>query len=128
GLLRLVRAEFLSLRERDFVSAARIQGVGDMRIIFRHILPNAMGPIYVSATLSVGGAILIESALSFLGLGVQIPTPSWGNILSNGRNYIDHAWWLTLFPGFAILFTVLAFNLVGESLREALDPKMKGRG
>jgi peptide/nickel transport system permease protein len=127
GLCRLVRAEFLTLRERDFVSSARIQGVSDMRIIFRHILPNAMAPVYVSATLSVGAAILIESALSFLGLGVQIPTPSWGNILSVGKNYIDYAWWLTLFPGLAILITVLSFNLIGESMREMLDPRLRER-
>jgi peptide/nickel transport system permease protein len=127
GLCRLVRAEFLTLRERDFVSSAKVQGVSDMRIIFRHILPNAMAPVYVSATLSVGGAILIESALSFLGLGVQIPTPSWGNILSGGRNYIDYAWWLTLFPGLAILITVLSFNLIGESLREMIDPRLRER-
>jgi len=127
GLCRLVRAEFLTLRERDFVSSAKVQGVSDMRIILRHILPNAMGPVYVSATLSVGGAILIESALSFLGLGVQIPTPSWGNILTAGKNYIDYAWWLTLFPGLAIFLTVLSFNLIGEGLRERLDPKLKER-
>jgi peptide/nickel transport system permease protein len=127
GLCRLVRAEFLTLRERDFVQAARVQGVSDMRIIFRHILPNAMAPVYVSATLSVGAAILVESALSFLGLGVQVPTPSWGNILSTGKNYIDYAWWLTLFPGLAILITVLSFNLIGESLREMLDPKLRER-
>lgn len=127
GLCRLVRAEFLTLRERDFVQAARVQGVSDMRVIFRHILPNAMAPVYVSATLSVGAAILVESALSFLGLGVQVPTPSWGNILSTGKNYIDYAWWLTLFPGLAILVTVLSFNLIGESLREMLDPRLKER-
>lgn len=127
GLCRLVRAEFFTLRERDFVHAAKVQGVSDMRVIFRHILPNAMGPVYVSATLSVGAAILIESALSFLGLGVQIPTPSWGNILTAGKNYIDYAWWLTLFPGLAILVTVLSFNLIGESLREMLDPRLRER-
>ncbi len=125
GLCRLVRAEFLTLRERDFVYSARVQGVPNGRIIFRHILPNAMAPVYVSATLSVGGAILVESALSFLGLGVQIPTPSWGNILTAGKNYIDYAWWLTLFPGLAILVTVLSFNLIGEGLREVLDPKLR---
>jgi peptide/nickel transport system permease protein len=127
GLCRLVRAEFLSLRERDFVWAARIHGVSDTRIIFRHILPNAMAPIYVSATLSVGGAILVESALSFLGLGVQIPTPSWGNILTSGKNYMDYAWWITVFPGLAILITVLSFNLIGEGLRDIIDPKLKKR-
>jgi peptide/nickel transport system permease protein len=128
GLCRLVRAEFLSLKTRDFVSAARVQGVSDIRIIFRHILPNAMGPVYVSATLSVGAAILVESALSFLGLGVQIPVPSWGNILTSGKNYIDHAWWLTLFPGLAILLTVLSFNLMGEGIRESIDPRLRGPG
>lgn len=127
GLCRLVRAEFLTLRERDFVSSARVQGVSSARIIFRHILPNAMAPIYVSATLSVGAAILVESALSFLGLGVQIPTPSWGNILTAGKNYIDYAWWLTFFPGVAILITVLSFNLIGEGLRDILDPRLKKR-
>jgi peptide/nickel transport system permease protein len=127
GLCRLVRAEFLTLRERDFVYSARVQKIPDMRIIFRHVLPNAMAPVYVSATLSVGGAILVESALSFLGLGVQIPTPSWGNILTAGKNYIDFAWWLTLFPGMAILITVLSFNMIGEGLREVLDPKLKER-
>ena len=128
GLCRLVRAEFLTLRERDFVSSAKVQGIPDIRIIFRHILPNAMAPVYVSATLSVGGAILVESALSFLGLGVQIPTPSWGNILTSGKNYIDYAWWLTLFPGLAILITVLSFNLIGETLREMLDPRLREQG
>ncbi|MBF0216251.1 MAG: ABC transporter permease [Candidatus Omnitrophica bacterium] len=128
GLARLVRAEFLSLRERDFVLAAKVQGVSNLRIIFRHVLPNALGPVFVSATLSVGTAILSESSLSFLGLGVQIPTPSWGNILSSGRNYMDYAWWLTLFPGMAILLTVLSFNLIGESLREYFDPRLVGRG
>ncbi|MFH1411747.1 MAG: ABC transporter permease [Candidatus Omnitrophota bacterium] len=125
GLCRLVRAEFLTLRERDFVHSAKVQGVSDARVIFRHILPNAMAPVYVSATLSVGGAILVESALSFLGLGVQIPDPSWGNILTTGKNYIDYAWWLTVFPGVAILLTVLSFNLIGEGLRERLDPKLR---
>ncbi|MDD4956553.1 MAG: ABC transporter permease [Candidatus Omnitrophica bacterium] len=128
GLCRLVRAEVLSLRERDFVMSARIQNVPDMRIIFRHILPNAMAPVYVSVTLSVGSAILVESALSFLGLGVQIPMPSWGNIITYGKNYIDYAWWLTFFPGMAILVTVMSFNLVGESLRERLDPVGRNRG
>lgn len=126
GLARLVRAEFLSLRERDFVTAARALGASDARIIFRHILPNAMGIIFVTATLSVGDAILIESGLSFLGLGVQIPTPSWGNILTTGKDYIDYAWWLTVFPGLAILLTVLSFNMVGDGLQGILDPRRRG--
>ncbi len=125
GLARLVRAEFLSLRERDFVAAAKAMGASDLRIIFRHILPNAMGIIFVTATLSVGSAVLIESGLSFLGFGVQIPTPTWGNILTTGRYYIDYAWWMMLFPGLAILVTVLSFNMVGDGLRNILDPRMK---
>ncbi|MFH1309715.1 MAG: ABC transporter permease [Candidatus Omnitrophota bacterium] len=124
GLCRLVRAEFLSLKERDFVCSARVQKVSNFRIIFRHILPNAMGPVYVSTTLSVGTAILVESALSFLGLGVQPPIASWGNILTAGKNYIDFAWWLTVFPGLAILLTVLSFNLLGEGLRKLIDPRL----
>jgi len=125
GLARFVRAEFLSLRERDFTTAARALGASDARIAFRHILPNALAPVFVSATLALGDAILIESGLSFLGLGVQIPTPSWGNIISTGRFYIDSAWWLTIFPGFAIVITVLSIYLVGEGLRTILDPRLK---
>jgi len=126
GTARFVRAEFLSLKEREFVIAARAVGLTDCRIIFRHILPNALAPVIVSATLGVAGAILLESSLSFLGFGVQPPSPSWGNILTEGRTYIFDAWWLTVFPGFAILMTVLAFNLVGEGLRDTLDPKLRG--
>ena len=125
GLARLVRAEFLTLRERDYVLAAKILGASDARIIFRHILPNALSPVWVNATLGVGGAILIEAALSFLGLGVQIPTPSWGNILTDGIYYVDSAWWLMIFPGLFILTTVLSFNLVGEGLRDVVDPRLR---
>jgi peptide/nickel transport system permease protein len=129
GVARLVRAEFLSLKERDFVVAARAQGVGDGRVIFRHILPNAMAPVYVSAILGVAGAVLVESSLSFLGLGVPPPTPSWGNILTAGKDNIEIAWWLSLYPGFAILITVLGYNLLGEGIRDALDPRLRdGRG
>jgi peptide/nickel transport system permease protein len=124
GVARLVRAEVLSLRERDFVTAARALGASDRRIIFRHVLPNALAPVLVAATLGVAGAILTESALSFLGIGVQPPTPSWGNILTSGKDYIEFAWWLSLFPGLAILVTVLAYNLLGEGLRDALDPRL----
>lgn len=127
GITRLVRAEFLSLREREFVLAAQAQGASDARIIFRHILPNALVPVLVTATLGVAGAILTESALSFLGIGVQPPTPSWGNILTAGKDNIDIAWWLSLFPGFAILVTVLGYNLLGEGLRDSLDPRLRGR-
>lgn len=126
GVARLVRAEVLSLKSRDFILAARVLGASDLRIIFRHILPNALSPVLVSATLGVAGAILTESALSFLGIGVQPPTPSWGNILTSGKDYIEFAWWLSLFPGVAILVTVLSYNLVGEGIRDALDPRRQG--
>jgi peptide/nickel transport system permease protein len=125
GVARLVRAEFLSLRERDFVLAARALGARDSRIIFRHILPNSMSPVLVSATLGVAGAILTESALSFLGIGVQPPTPSWGNMLITGKQTLGTAWWLSAFPGLAILITVLGYNLLGEGIRDALDPRLK---
>ncbi len=125
GVARLVRAEFLSLKEREFIQAARALGAKDSRIIFRHLLPNALAPVMVSATLGVAGAILTESALSFLGLGVQPPTPSWGNILTAGKDNIEIAWWLSVFPGLAILVTVLSYNLLGEGIREAIDPRLK---
>lgn len=127
GTSRFVRAEFLSLRERDFVQAARALGMKDRRIIFRHILPNSLAPVFVTATLDVATAVLVEAGLSFLGFGVQPPAPSWGNILTEGRTYIFDAWWLTVFPGLAILMTVLSFNLLGEGLRDALDPRLRGR-
>jgi peptide/nickel transport system permease protein len=125
GVARLIRAEFLSLREREFVLAARALGSSDFRIIILHILPNALAPVLVTATLGVSGAILTESALSFLGIGVQPPTPSWGNILTAGKDNIEIAWWLSLYPGLAILITVLGYNLLGEGLRDALDPRLK---
>jgi peptide/nickel transport system permease protein len=121
---RLVRAEFLSLKERDFVESARALGVSNKRLIFRHILPNALSPVFVAATFGVAGAILTESGLSFLGLGVQPPDPSWGNILTSGKDNIEVAWWLSLYPGLAILVTVLSYNLIGEGLRDALDPRL----
>jgi peptide/nickel transport system permease protein len=125
GVARLVRAEFLSLREREFVTAARALGASDTRLILRHMLPNALAPVMVSATLGVAGAILTESALSFLGLGVMPPTPSWGNILTAGKDNIEIAWWLSVFPGLAILVTVMSYNLLGEGIREAIDPRLK---
>jgi peptide/nickel transport system permease protein len=125
GVTRLVRADFISLRERDFVRAARAIGANDARIIFMHILPNALASILVAATLGIAGAILTESALSFLGIGVQPPTPSWGNILTAGKDNIDIAWWLSLYPGLAILITVVGYNLLGEGIRDASDPRLK---
>ncbi|MDY6852633.1 MAG: oligopeptide ABC transporter permease, partial [Thermodesulfobacteriota bacterium] len=125
GVARLVRAEFLTLKGREFVLAAKALGANDGRIIFGHILPNAMAPVLVSATLGVAGAILTESALSFLGIGVQPPTPSWGNILTEGKDNISIAWWLSLYPGLAILITVLGYNLLGEGIRDSLDPRLR---
>jgi len=125
-LSRLVRAEFLTLKNREYVLAARALGARNSRIIFKHILPNALAPVFVSATFGVAGAILLESGLSFLGLGVQPPTPSWGNILSAGKDYLTQGWWLTLFPGLAIFITVLGYNLLGDGLRDILDPRLAG--
>lgn len=127
GTARLVRAEFLSLREQDFVVAAEALGLPERRIIFRHMVPNALAPVMVSATIGVATAILTESGLSFLGFGVQPPFATWGNILNDGRGFIFDAPWLFFVPGFAILVVVLAFNLVGEGLREAFNPKLRSR-
>jgi len=126
SVARLVRAEFLSLKEREFVLAAKAVGASDFRIIFKHIMINSMSPVFVSAVLGIAGAVLVESALSFLGIGVQPPTPSWGNILTLGKDNIEIAWWLSLYPGLAILITVLSYNLLGEGLRDALDPRLWG--
>jgi peptide/nickel transport system permease protein len=115
----------MSIKEREFVVAARAVGAPDSRIIFRHILPNGLSPLLVSATMGIGGAILIESGLSFLGLGVQPPTPSWGSLLASGKDHIEIAWWLSAFPGLAILLTVLGYNLLGEGIRDALDPRQR---
>lgn len=123
GISRLVRAEILSLKERDFVQAARACGVSDFKIISRHLVPNAIGPVIVSATLGVALAILVESSLSFLGIGVQPPTPSWGNILMDAKASLGIAWWMTLFPGISIFITVLGYNLLGEGLRDVLIPR-----
>ncbi len=124
GVARLVRAEFLSLKNREFVLAARAIGASDLRIIFRHLLPNSMAPVIVNGVLMVASAVLLESSLSFLGLGVQPPQPSWGNILTSGKANMEIAWWLSVFPGLAILITVLSYNLFGEGLRDALDPRL----
>ena len=125
GVARLVRAETLALRGREFVLAARVSGMGAPGILFFHILPNAAAPVLVSATLGVAGAILVESSLSFLGLGVQPPMPSWGNMLMDGKEVLEVAPWLSVFPGLAILVTVLGYNLIGESLRDILDPRLR---
>jgi len=123
GVTRLVRAEFLSLRNREFVLAAQTLGAKDARLIFTHLLPNSLTPIIVSSILGIASAVLVESGLSFLGLGVQAPQASWGNILTDGKEYIQFAWWLSLFPGLAILITVLGYNLLGDGLRDAFNPR-----
>jgi peptide/nickel transport system permease protein len=122
-IARYARGEFLRIKNQDFASAARALGVADRTIIFRHILPNSLAPILVSATFGIAGAILVEAALSFLGLGVQPPTPSWGGMLSDAREFLDVAWWLALFPGLGIFITVTAYNILGEGLRDASDPR-----
>ncbi|KAA0211580.1 ABC transporter permease [bacterium] len=127
GTTRFVRAEILSLREQDFVQAARSLGLSDFRIIWRHLVPNAISPVLVSASIGVAGAVLAESTLSFLGIGAKPEQTTWGQILSEGREYIFDAPWLTWIPGLAILITVLSFNLLGEGLREAFNPKLRGR-
>ena len=122
---RLVRASFLTLREREFAEAARAVGNNDVRIIFRHLLPNAVAPIVVQATLDVANVIVLESTLSFLGFGIQPPTASWGNMLANAQANLQIAWWAAVFPGVLILVTVLAINYIGDGLRDALDPNMR---
>jgi len=120
GTARLVRGEILSLKEREFIQAAKAIGASGPRIILRHLIPNAAGPVLVNATLGVAAAILLESGLSFLGLGVQPPTPSWGSILIESKSTLGVAWWITLFPGLAILITILAFNMIAEGLKKEI--------
>jgi len=128
GIARLVRAEILSIKGKEYVLAAKAMGFPRRRIIFGHVLPNALSPVYVVATLGIGGAILTESALSFLGIGVQPPTPSWGNILTQAKDNIEVAWWLSLYPGLAIFLTVMGYNLLGEGLRDVFDPRRRYQG
>jgi len=123
GVARLVRAEILSLKEREFILAARALGAGSTRIIFKHLIPNALGPVIVNAVLGISSAVLVESGLSFLGIGVQPPTPSWGNILADGKAVLGVAWWLTFFPGLAIFLVVLSANILGEALQNRLGGK-----
>ena len=125
SVARLVRAEFLSLKEREFVLWSQSIGASSFRTIWRHILPNAVGPVLVAMTLGIPAAILTESGLSFLGLGVQPPHATWGNILNEGKDAIEIGWWLSAYPGLAILVTVLSYNLLGEGIRDALDPRLR---
>lgn len=124
GVSRIVRGQVLSLRERDFVVSARAVGAGTCRILFKHILPNALSPIIIEATLGMGGMIMLEAGLSFLGLGVQAPTPSWGSMVQAGLAYMRSAWWYPVFPGIGIMIVVFGFNLLGDGLRDALDPRL----
>jgi peptide/nickel transport system permease protein len=128
GVTRLVRAEFLALKEREFVLWSQAVGAPGFRVVWRHILPNAMAPVLVAMTLGIPAAILTESGLSFLGLGVQPPFATWGNILNEGKDAIEIAWWLSFYPGLAILITVLSYNLLGEGIRDALDPRLRQSG
>jgi peptide/nickel transport system permease protein len=125
GTTRLVRAEFLALKEREFVMWSQAVGATGYRVVWRHILPNAMAPVLVAMTLGIPAAILTESGLSFLGLGVQPPYATWGNILNEGKDTIEIGWWLSFYPGVAILVTVLSYNLLGEGIRDALDPRLR---
>jgi len=124
GAARLMRSQVLSIKEMEYVTAAQAMGASTRRIMFRHILPNAIAPMIVIGTLGIAGAILTESTLSFLGLGIQIPNPSWGTMIDTGRNYTTTAWWYAIFPGLAIMVTVLGFNFIGDGLRDALDPRL----
>jgi peptide/nickel transport system permease protein len=125
GVARLVRGQILSIKEREFIQATRALGIPHTRVIFRHVLPNAISPVIVAATLMIGDVILTEAVLSFLGLGVQPPTASWGNIINQGRDNLLGAWWIATFPGLAIVLTVVSYNLLGDGLRDALDPRLK---
>jgi peptide/nickel transport system permease protein len=125
GVSRLVRSQVLSLKEQEFIQAARALGLSHSRIIFKHLVPNSLTPVIIVATLRIGGIILIEAALSFLGLGVQPPTASWGNIINEGRDNLLNHWWISTFPGLAIVLTVVCFNLVGDGVRDALDPRQR---
>ncbi|MCX6179614.1 MAG: ABC transporter permease [Chlorobiales bacterium] len=126
GVARIVRSQVLSLKEQEFILAAKSLGLSNMRIIFRHLAPNTLTPVIIAATLRIGSIILTEAGLSFLGLGVQPPTPSWGNIINEGRDSLLNYWWISTFPGIAILTTVVCFNLIGDGVRDALDPRMRG--
>ncbi len=126
GVARIVRSQVLSLKEQEFILAAKSLGLSSTRIIFRHLAPNTLTPVIIAATLRIGSIILTEAGLSFLGLGVQPPTPSWGNIINEGRDSLLNYWWISTFPGIAILTTVVCFNLIGDGVRDALDPRMRG--
>ncbi len=122
---RIVRASVLTIKNEEYIEAARAMGASDVRIVFRHVIPNSLAPIIVQATLCIAGSILAIAGLSFIGLGIQPPTPEWGSMLSSGRQYVRYAWWVCTFPGLAIMISILSLNLFGDGLRDALDPKLK---
>ena len=128
GVSRQVRAQVLALRGQEWAHAARALGAADLRVLVRHILPNALSPVIVAATLGIGNVIVLEAGLSYLGVGVQPPHPSWGNIIQEGYSNMTRVWWMSVFPGLAIVLTVMAFNVIGEALRDALDPREAGGG
>jgi peptide/nickel transport system permease protein len=125
GFARVVRASVLSVKENEYIESARLIGDSDIKIIFKHILPNAMAPMIVQATLNVGRSVISAASLSFLGLGIQPPIPEWGSMLSSARSFLRDYWWMTTFPGLTIMTTVFSLNLVGDGLRDALDPRLK---
>ena len=127
GVARIVRSQVLSLKEQDFIQATKALGLPTHRVLFVHLIPNAFAPVIVFASLAIGNTILTEAALSFLGLGVPPPTSTWGSIVNDGREYLRSAWWITMFPGLMIVFSVMSFNMLGDGLRDALDPKLRGR-
>jgi peptide/nickel transport system permease protein len=127
GVARIVRSQVLSIKELDYIQATVALGIPTPRVIYRHIVPNVLAPVIVYSSLAVGSTILVEASLSFLGLGVPPPTATWGSLVNDGREYLRTAWWITLFPGLLIVFSVMSFNLLGDGLRDALDPKLRGR-
>lgn len=128
GMARIMRSQVIQVRDRDFVAAAEALGYGKVRVMLRHVLPNCLAPVIVAFTMSIGGAVLAEASLSFIGLGAQPPEPSWGSMISFGRTHLRGEWWISVFPGLAVAFMVMGFNLFGEGLRDAMDPILKNRG
>lgn len=128
GMARIMRSQVIQVRDRDFVAAAEALGFGKVRVMLRHVLPNCLAPVIVAFTMSIGGAVLAEASLSFIGLGAQPPEPSWGSMISFGRTHLRGEWWISVFPGLAVAFMVMGFNLFGEGLRDAMDPILKNRG
>ena len=128
GMARIMRSQVIQIRDREYVAAAEALGYSKLRVMLRHVLPNCLAPVIVAFTMSIGGAVLAEASLSFIGLGAQPPEPSWGSMISFGRSHLRGEWWISVFPGLAVAFMVMGFNLFGEGLRDAMDPILKNRG